>query len=82
MHAQHDPEEILDKDGSLTGAINMMIDVTDEQSRTLQDQAERCRRLAGALYSRESTTVLHGMADGFERTAAELGRRRDGVAED
>ena len=76
------PTPLLDKDGSLTGAINMMIDVTHEQSRSLHDQAERCRRLAGALYSRESTTVLHGMADGFERTAAELGRRRDAVAED
>ena len=74
------PTPLFDQDGRLTGAINMLIDVTDEQSRSLQDQAERCRRLAGALYSRESTTVLHGMADGFERTAAELGRKRDGLA--
>jgi PAS domain-containing protein len=69
------PTPLFDDDGALTGAVNMLIDVTDEQSQALQDQAERCRRLAGALYSRESTTVLEGMADGFERTAAELGRR-------
>jgi PAS domain S-box-containing protein len=69
------PTPLLDKDGSLTGAVNMLIDVTDEQSRSLQEQAERCRRLAGALYSRESTTVLEGMADGFERTATELQRK-------
>ena len=76
------PTPLLDKEGSLTGAINMLIDVTDEQSQTLQNQAERCRRLASAIYSRESTSMLEGMANGFERTAAELGRWRNGVAED
>jgi PAS domain S-box-containing protein len=71
------PTPLLDDEGSVTGAVNMLIDVTGEQSQALLDQAERCRRLAGALYSRESTTVLHGMADGFERTAAELARDHD-----
>ena len=54
----------------------MLIDVTEEQSEALHEQAERCRRLAGAIYSRESTSVLERMADGFERTAAELASRR------
>jgi hypothetical protein len=66
------PTPMFDDEGRMTGAVNMLIDVTDEQSQTLLEQAERCRRLAGALYSRESTTVLNGMAEGFERTAAEL----------
>jgi PAS domain S-box-containing protein len=66
------PTPIFDEEGMLTGAVNMLIDVTDEQSESLREQAERCRRLASALYSRESMTVLQKMAEGFERTAAGL----------
>jgi len=66
------PTPLFDQQGVFTGAVNMLIDVTAEQSEVLQDQAERCRRLAGALYSRESNIVLQKMAEGFERSAAEL----------
>jgi PAS domain S-box-containing protein len=66
------PTPLFDEQGVLTGAVNMLIDVTDEQSEALHEQAERCRRLASVLYSRESTIVLQKMADGFERTAADL----------
>lgn len=66
------PTPLFDEGGAFSGAVNMLIDVTTEQSEALQDQADRCRRLAGALYSRESTHVLHKMADGFERCAAQL----------
>jgi PAS domain S-box-containing protein len=66
------PTPMFAADGSLLGAVNMLIDVTDEQSDALQEQAARCRRLAGKLYSRESTTVLELMATQFERTADKL----------
>jgi PAS domain-containing protein len=66
------PTPLFDADAKLIGAVNMLIDVTEEQSEALHAQAERCRRLAGAIYSRDSTSLLEGMADGFERTAAEL----------
>lgn len=66
------PTPLFDDQGAMTGAVNMLIDVTDEQSDVLHEQAERCRRLAGALYSRESMIVLQKMAEGFERTAAGL----------
>jgi PAS domain S-box-containing protein len=66
------PTPLFADDGTLIGAVNMLIDVTDEQSGALQEQAERCRRLAGALYSRESSIVLKTMAEQFERTADEL----------
>ncbi|MES2120957.1 MAG: PAS domain-containing protein [Pseudomonadota bacterium] len=71
------PTPLFNDDGSLSGAINMLIDVTDEQSDALHEQAERCRRLAGALYTRESSIVLEQMAVRYERTASELetGRR-------
>ena len=70
------PTPLFDECGRLTGAVNMLIDVTDEQAETLHEQAKRCRRLAGALYSRESLTVLTRMADGFEQTAEELQQNR------
>jgi PAS domain S-box-containing protein len=66
------PTPLFDQGGVMTGAVNMLVDVTDEQSEALHEQAERCRRLADALYSRESTIVLHEMAEAFERTAAKL----------
>jgi PAS domain S-box-containing protein len=71
------PTPVYDEAGSMTGAVNLLVDVTDEQTAVLDDQAERCRRLASALYSRESSVVLQQMADGFERTAAELRHRGD-----
>ena len=71
------PTPLFDADGELTGAINLLVDVTDEQAEVLHEQADRCRRLASALYSRESTTVLSRMADGFEKSAAELASARD-----
>ena len=66
------PTPLFDSAGKLTGAVNMLIDVTQEQSEALRAQAQRCRRLAGAIYNRESTSVLEGMAGGFEQTAADL----------
>jgi PAS domain S-box-containing protein len=67
------PTPLFDSDGRLTGAVNMLIDVTEEQSQALQQQAERCRRLAGATYDRATSKVLGDMAEGFERTAGDLG---------
>ena len=70
------PTPLFDENGTITGAVNMLVDVTEEQADKLHEQAERCRRLASALYTRESSTVLKTMADGFERTATELKDKR------
>ena len=72
------PTPLFDDYGQLTGAINILIDVTDEQSESLHDQAERCRRLADATYDRETNKVLGDMAMSFDKTAdgfADKGRR-------
>jgi PAS domain S-box-containing protein len=71
------PTPVFGEDGQLTGAINLLIDVTDEQSEALHEQAERCRRLAEATYDRATCKVLGDMAKGFDRTADDLdtGRR-------
>nr|NUR37104.1 PAS domain-containing protein [Sphingomonas sp.] len=66
------PTPLFNDDGSLRGAVNMLIDVTEEQSEALHQQAERCRRLALAMYDRGTSSVLGSMAEGFERTAAKL----------
>lgn len=66
------PTPLFNHDGSLRGAVNMLIDVTKEQSAVLEEQAERCRRLAQAMYDRTASAVLGSMAEGFDRTAANL----------
>jgi PAS domain S-box-containing protein len=72
------PTPLFDSDGNLTGAVNMLIDVTDEQSKTLHQQAERCRRLADATYDRWTSKVLADMADEFHQTAKRLRADNDG----
>ena len=72
------PTPLFDKHGELEGAINMLIDVSEEQSEVLTEQAARCRRLADALYTRESSTVLETMAERFEKAAADLRNDGDG----
>lgn len=64
----------LFEDGELSGAINILIDVTAEQRQALHDQAEQCRRLADATYDREISKSLAAMADRFERTLEGLKR--------
>ena len=70
------PTPLLDSDGRLIGAVNMLIDVTDEQSEALHEQAERCRRLAGATYDRTTSKVLGEMATGFDKTADGLANKK------
>lgn len=70
------PTPLLGPDGELRGAVNMLIDVTAEQSDKLHEQADRCRRLAGATYDRGTSKMLGDMADGFDRTADALTDKR------
>lgn len=70
------PTPLFDKAGKLTGAVNLLIDVTDEQSRALRQQAERCRRLADATYDRATSKVLGDMASGFKKAAEDLSTKR------
>lgn len=66
------PTPLFDDDGKLTGAVNMLVDVSAEQADVLADQAKRCRRLADATYDRQTCGVLTAMADQFAETAAHL----------
>jgi PAS domain S-box-containing protein len=69
------PTPLFDSDGEFTGAINLLVDVSEEQVEALNAQAERCRRLAGATYNREMAEILGTMAEGYKRTAADLAKK-------
>ena len=70
------PTPLFDPEANFTGAINLLVDVSDEQAASLGGQAERCRRLADATFNREVSDMLCEMAEGYERTAAELSQPR------
>jgi PAS domain S-box-containing protein len=61
------PTPLLDSDGKLVGAINMLIDVTDrKQAQALRAQAVKCRRLAAAISDHQTTNTLNSMAAEYE----------------
>ena len=66
------PTPLFDDSGHLTGAVNMLIDVSSAQGAALAEQAARCRRLAGATHDRAASAILGTMADGYEDTAEAL----------
>lgn len=72
------PTPLFDESGELTGAVNMLVDVTEEQSHSLHEQADRCRRLADATYDRSTSKVLGDMASSFDKTADDLSERPKG----
>ena len=69
------PTPILNDRDELEGGVNILIDVTDEQSALLSEQADRCRRLAQATYDRATSTALEAMADGFYKSAEDLSQK-------
>lgn len=71
------PTPLFDSDGRFTGAINMLIDISEEQAAALTIEADRCRRLADATFNREVSDMLGNMAEDYERTACELLHKRD-----
>ena len=66
------PTPLFDAAGEMTGAVNMLIDVSDQQGDALDAQASRCRRLARATLDRDASRILGSMARGYESTAASL----------
>lgn len=66
------PTPLFDKDGRLTGAVNMLIDISARHSAELADQASRCRRLAYSVNDEAAGGALRAMADGYERNAAAI----------
>jgi PAS domain S-box-containing protein len=66
------PTPIFDQDGQLVGAVNLLIDVTEEQARVLAEQSARCKRLSREVFNPKDSKMLAKMAEGYEATAAAL----------
>lgn len=66
------PTPLFNNDRTLRGAVNMLIDVTDEQASALSDQAARCRRLSRATHDPGAAEILADMAKEFDATAMTL----------
>jgi len=71
------PSPVYDSAGRLIGAVNLLIDVTDErQSAALKTQARRCRRLAQTVSDSRTVATLLGMAAEYEDKARTLQPRQ------
>lgn len=67
------PTPLRDGDGAVAGAINLLIDITDQfQADALRAQAARCRRLAGSVTDRRTIDTLAEMAAEYEEKASSL----------
>jgi len=61
---------LLDDDGVLIGAVNLLLDITDQrQAAELRSQAVRCRRLAAASTSDSVRDTLSAMAGEYDEKA-------------
>ena len=66
------PTPILDESGTVTGAINLLVDVSAEQAEALAEQAARCSRLSRATNDSRASEILGAMAQDYAAKAAEL----------
>lgn len=66
------PTPFFNDDGELAGAINLLIDVSDEQALELEEQSARCRRLARATTDPSASEILLRMARNYDESAAQL----------
>ena len=66
------PTPLFNETGGLSGAVNILIDVSAQQGPDLIEQAARCRRLACSTHDRAASAILGTMAEGYEKTSAAL----------
>ena len=66
------PTPLYDRDGQMIGAVNMLIDVSEEQASALAAQTEHCNRLADSICDARAKKILRDMADGYHRNARAL----------
>lgn len=68
------PTPIHSEEGAFAGAVNLLIDITEErQANSLRQQAKRCRRLARGATDERTTQTLSAMAKEYEDKADRLG---------
>lgn len=67
------PTPLIDETGEINGAVNILIDVTEEQQAgELRAQAMRCRRLARSVTDQRAIDTLMLMAGEYDEKAREL----------
>jgi PAS domain S-box-containing protein len=66
------PTPLFDGSGDLKGAIDLLIDISDEQAEALKEQAARCRRLANSTDDVPARDILRTMANGYDQSADSL----------
>jgi PAS domain S-box-containing protein len=66
------PTPLFDKAGNLRGAVNLLIDVSEEQAEALSEQVARCRRLARSTTDVQASRILADMAQGYAETVQAL----------
>lgn len=67
------PTPLIDANGAISGAVNILIDVTDErQACALRAQAVRCRRLAYSVADQQTFDTLQLMASEYDEKARSL----------
>lgn len=67
------PTPLIDETGEINGAVNILIDVTEEQQASeLRAQARRCRRLARAVTDQRTIETLLLMAGEYDEKARDL----------
>ncbi|MFC7380541.1 PAS domain S-box protein [Brevundimonas sp. GCM10030266] len=70
------PTPLLDSAGTMIGAVNLLLDVTDiRQIAELRSQARRAARLARGVNDPLTLGALNTMADEYEFKAAQLERK-------
>jgi PAS domain S-box-containing protein len=77
VHFMPYPTPLLSEGGELLGAVNILIDVTENrQAGELRAQAVRCRRLAAAIGNDPAGDTLERMAKEYDEKAGALSRGR------
>lgn len=71
------PTPVLDEEGDLIGAVNLMLDIRSSlHARSLLAQARKCRELAAAIGEGRPTGMLLSMAEDYEARASQVATPR------
>lgn len=69
------PTPIFDREGEMVGAVNLLMDVTEQRrAEALRAEAARCRRLANAISHAETVVTLRAMAAEYDEKSAQITR--------
>jgi len=64
------PTPLLDQEGNLIGAVNLLLDLTGRrQAQSLRAQAAKYRRLTNLMRDQHSAEILNSMAEEYDRKA-------------